>query len=127
MKVPEIDYFLYFSVEYTYLARSNMTALAVLASNPVVGSSKNSTEGLMISSIPMLVLFLSPPDTPRMKSVPIYNQIVHRCKHARINIIFLTEIDIKRRASSSNSSSVVTRNFTGVSHSFTHRLPRIRL
>ena len=47
-----------------------MTELAVLASSPVVGSSRNSTAGRMISSIPMLVLFRSPPDTPRINSLP---------------------------------------------------------
>ena len=49
-----------------------MTETAVLASSPVVGSSRNSTCGSMMSSIPMLVLFLSPPDTPRRNSFPIY-------------------------------------------------------
>ena len=55
-----------------YLDSSNITALAVLASNPVVGSSKKRILGLMINSIPILVLFLSPPDTPRMKETPTW-------------------------------------------------------
>jgi len=53
-----------------YLLNKNITELAVFASRPVVGSSKNSTGGEIISSIPMLVLFLSPPDTPRKNSLP---------------------------------------------------------
>jgi hypothetical protein len=53
-----------------YLLNKSITELAVLASRPVVGSSKNSTGGEIISSIPMLVLFLSPPDTPRKNSFP---------------------------------------------------------
>ena len=47
-----------------------MTVLAVLASKPVVGSSRNNTDGEMMSSMPMLVCFRSPPDTPRMNSLP---------------------------------------------------------
>lgn len=49
-----------------YLFRSNRTAFAVLESKPVVGSSRNKMAGSVISSIPILVLFLSPPDTPRV-------------------------------------------------------------
>ena len=41
-------------------------------SNPVVGSSRNRKFGDIISSIPMLVRFLSPPEIPRTSSVPIY-------------------------------------------------------
>lgn len=44
---------------------------AVFESRPVVGSSRNSRDGEVMSSIPMLHLFLSPPDTPRRNSVPI--------------------------------------------------------
>ena len=51
-----------------YLCSSNITAFAVEASSPVVGSSRYKTDGEIISSIAILVLFLSPPDTPRMKS-----------------------------------------------------------
>jgi hypothetical protein len=49
-----------------------MTAFAVLESSPVVGSSRNKTGGEMINSIPMLVRLRSPPDTPRMNSVPTF-------------------------------------------------------
>lgn len=52
------------------LFKSSSTELAVLASRPVVGSSKKRTDGSMISSIPILVLFLSPPEIPRMSCVP---------------------------------------------------------
>lgn len=52
------------------LFRRRSTELAVLASRPVVGSSKKRTGGSMISSIPILVLFLSPPEIPRMSCVP---------------------------------------------------------
>ena len=56
----------------THFFSSLMTDTAVKASSPVVGSSRNSTCGPIISSIPMLVRFLSPPDTPRKNSVPTY-------------------------------------------------------
>ena len=49
-----------------------MTDAAVKASSPVVGSSKNRTEGDTISSIPILVRLRSPPDTPRANTVPTY-------------------------------------------------------
>ena len=63
---------LYRSAISTHCLSCCTTEMAVLASNPVVGSSRNSTCGSMISSIPILVLFLSPPDTPRINSFPIY-------------------------------------------------------
>jgi len=47
-----------------------MTEYAVLASRPVVGSSRNKTLGDVISSMAMFVLLRSPPDTPRTNSVP---------------------------------------------------------
>ena len=59
---------------YPHRLSSWTTETAVLASSPVVGSSRNSTWGSMMSSMPMLVRFLSPPDTPRMNSVPICTQ-----------------------------------------------------
>ncbi|VEL33356.1 unnamed protein product [Protopolystoma xenopodis] len=48
-----------------------MTWPAVNASKPVVGSSRKRTVGSVINSIPILVRFLSPPDTPLINSVPI--------------------------------------------------------
>ena len=53
-----------------YFLSSSRTELAVLASRPVVGSSRNRTEGSMISSMPMLVLLRSPPEMPRISWVP---------------------------------------------------------
>ena len=53
-----------------YSRSIRMTEKAVAASNPLVGSSRNSIPGDTISSIAILVLFLSPPDIPRMYSVP---------------------------------------------------------
>ena len=50
----------------TYSFSNVITDTAVLASNPVVGSSKHRMLGEVISSIPMLVRFFSPPDTPRV-------------------------------------------------------------
>jgi len=47
-----------------------MTVFAVLASSPVVGSSRNKMPGDVISSMPMLTRLRSPPDTPRMNAVP---------------------------------------------------------
>ena len=52
------------------LFRSKRTAFAVLESKPVVGSSRNKMDGSVISSIAILVRFLSPPDTPRINWVP---------------------------------------------------------
>ena len=54
-----------------------MTESAVPASSPVVGSSRKMMLGLMMSSIPTFVLFRSPPDTPRMTSVPTYREQVY--------------------------------------------------
>ena len=45
---------------------------AVNESNPDVGSSKIKTYGFDISSIPILVLFLSPPEIPFIKASPTY-------------------------------------------------------
>ena len=47
-----------------------MTDAAVDASRPVVGSSRNKTDGDIINSIPILVRFRSPPEIPRMNSFP---------------------------------------------------------
>lgn len=58
----------------TDLWRMRSTALAVLASRPVVGSSRKRTEGEMISSIPILQRLRSPPETPLMNSVPTWIQ-----------------------------------------------------
>lgn len=44
---------------------------AVNESNPVVGSSKNIIWGSVISSTPIDVLFLSPPETPLTRGPPI--------------------------------------------------------
>lgn len=55
-----------------HLFSRSRTELAVLASRPVVGSSRNKTAGSIISSIPMFVLFLSPPEIPRVICVPTW-------------------------------------------------------
>mmetsp|Transcript_28218 Transcript_28218/g.61952 ORF Transcript_28218/g.61952 Transcript_28218/m.61952 type:complete len:204 (-) Transcript_28218:591-1202(-) len=44
---------------------------AVVESRPLVGSSRNSTEGLMSSSWPMDTRLRSPPDTPRIMWLPM--------------------------------------------------------
>jgi len=49
-----------------------ITETAVPASNPVVGSSRNTISGEMISSIPILVRFFCPPDIPLISSVPTF-------------------------------------------------------
>ena len=54
----------------TYSFNKLITDIAVAESSPVVGSSRNTISGDMISSVPMLVLFLSPPETPLKTSVP---------------------------------------------------------
>jgi len=48
-----------------------MTDVAVKESSPVVGSSKKTKLGSVISSTPIDVLFLSPPDTPLTRGPPI--------------------------------------------------------
>jgi len=65
-----------------------MTALAVLASSPVVGSSRNKMPGLMMSSIPIFVRFRSPPDTPRINCVPTYR--VAQQTLTNLSILFAT-------------------------------------
>lgn len=49
----------------------SMTEVAVKESRPVVGSSKKIRFGSVISSTPIDVLFLSPPDTPFIRGPPI--------------------------------------------------------
>lgn len=56
----------------TYSCNNCITLEAVEASRPVVGSSKNRTSGEIISSIPIPVLLISPPDMPRTISVPTW-------------------------------------------------------
>jgi len=51
--------------------RVSMTDVAVNESKPVVGSSKKMRLGSVISSTPIEVLFLSPPDTPFTRGPPI--------------------------------------------------------
>ena len=61
-------------IVFPFLAKSlnnKITCNAVVESNPVVGSSKKIAFGFVISSIPIEVLFLYPPDTPFMKVFPI--------------------------------------------------------
>ncbi|TNN89466.1 hypothetical protein EYF80_000069 [Liparis tanakae] len=48
------------------LFSNSRTELAVLASSPVVGSSRKRTEGSVISSMAMFILFFSPPEIPRV-------------------------------------------------------------
>jgi len=49
-----------------------MTDVAVKESRPVVGSSKKINCGSVISSTPIDVLFLSPPETPLISGPPIF-------------------------------------------------------
>ena len=60
------------------------TDIAVAASSPVVGSSRNTISGDIISSIPMLVRFLSPPETPLRISVPTYIAVYQHNKRHRV-------------------------------------------
>ena len=75
-----------------------MTDTAVDASSPVVGSSRNKTDGDIINSIPMLVRFRSPPEIPRMNSFPTYkrqtNDKTQRSKLFLL-ILFFTATDRK--------------------------------
>ena len=83
-----------------YLCRSDMTALAVLASSPVVGSSRNKMPGLMMSSIPIFVRFRSPPETPRMNSVPTCSVAILKLHSHKRSVGLLTP-------SLSSSSSII--------------------
>ena len=64
------------------------TDIAVAESSPVVGSSRNTISGDIISSIPMLVRFLSPPETPLRTSVPTYIAVLyqHTKQHRVVNL-----------------------------------------
>ena len=50
--------------------RMRMSLLADVESRPEVGSSRRSSDGSTRISFPMLVLFLSPPDTPLHERSP---------------------------------------------------------
>jgi len=52
--------------------KTSSTFKAVVESRPVVGSSRKSKLGLVISSTPIEVLFLSPPDKPLIKVFPTF-------------------------------------------------------
>lgn len=52
-------------------ARISTTFPAVLASKPVVGSSRKRRRGSVTSSRPSIVRFFSPPEMPRTSSVPM--------------------------------------------------------
>ena len=49
---------------YDKFLRDQITFRAVSESRPVVGSSKNITDGFVISSTPILVRLRSPPEIP---------------------------------------------------------------
>mmetsp|Transcript_7214 Transcript_7214/g.21995 ORF Transcript_7214/g.21995 Transcript_7214/m.21995 type:complete len:228 (-) Transcript_7214:231-914(-) len=49
-----------------------ITFRALNESSPLVGSSRKMRDGLVTSSVPMLTRFLSPPLTPRFRSLPMY-------------------------------------------------------
>lgn len=51
--------------------RVSITEVAVNESRPVVGSSKKTRYGSVISSTPIDVLFRSPPETPLTSGPPI--------------------------------------------------------
>lgn len=72
-----------------HLFSSSSTEFAVLESSPVVGSSRKRTEGSIMSSMPMLVLFRSPPEIPRISWVPTWPQkkVYHFLSN---NILFLS-------------------------------------
>lgn len=56
--------------ESARLLSREITYSAVDASSPVVGSSRNKRLGFVSNSTPIFVLFLSPPETPRMNIFP---------------------------------------------------------
>mmetsp|Transcript_14003 Transcript_14003/g.19357 ORF Transcript_14003/g.19357 Transcript_14003/m.19357 type:complete len:262 (-) Transcript_14003:682-1467(-) len=57
---------------FSRIVNSSTINLELFASNPEVGSSRRRIDGLVINSIPMEHLLLSPPLTPRRKGVPIF-------------------------------------------------------
>lgn len=62
------------TVRLSFLAKSprvSMTEVAVNESRPVVGSSRKIRLGSVISSTPIEVRFLSPPETPLTSGPPI--------------------------------------------------------
>jgi len=60
-----------------YLYRSRTMELAVFASSPVVGSSRNKIGGSSIISIPTFTRLRSPPETPRINSFPTFKMNLH--------------------------------------------------
>jgi len=60
-------------MQHTHSFNNLITDTAVVASNPVVGSSRNTIPGEMINSIPILVRFFWPPDIPLINSVPTWD------------------------------------------------------
>ena len=90
-----------------------MTLIAVLLSNPVVGSSNMHKFGLFIMSYPIEVLFLSPPESP-LRNRPPTGIFLHSFKPSRFIysltlffISFLFKFDFKDKAKSNNSSGVL--------------------
>ena len=71
---------------FTYPCKSSTTDTAVEASSPVVGSSRNKTDGDIISSIPILVRLRSPPEMPRMNSFPTCNNYHYSKKETNAHI-----------------------------------------
>ena len=74
------------------LADSYLSNLAILneveESNPLVGSSINMRDGLDISSYPIEIRFLSPPETPFLIQPPII--VVWHCCNESLLIILST-------------------------------------
>ena len=65
-----------------------MSLLADVESSPEVGSSRRRSDGSTRISYPMLVLFLSPPDTPLTNAPPILV-----CRHLNHRIDYHNSFD----------------------------------
>lgn len=98
-----------------YLFSNRRTELAVLASSPVVGSSRNRTEGSMISSIPMFVLFLSPPEMPRVICVPTWGKTPIKEQH-NLSWSMTHFASLEVSFSDGDMSDVCVRINLGISH-----------
>ena len=57
--------------EFARFFKIIITWVAVYESRPVVGSSRKIKDGSVMSSTPIEVLFLSPPETPLIKEPPM--------------------------------------------------------
>jgi len=105
--------------------KSSTTCRAVELSSPVVGSSKKSIEGLVRSSTPMDVLFLSPPETPLIKELPTF-VFLHLVNPSSL-INLLTLVIFYSSLSFLNLKSAINLNASVIWHKHIINLTRTKL